>query len=60
MSSERSNGGIGFVGILQILFIGLKLTKLITWSWLYVMIPSIASVCIALLSILIVVLMSKK
>ena len=38
-SSSSSSGGIGFVGLLTILFITLKLTKVITWSWLWVLSP---------------------
>ena len=30
---------IGFTGLLTILFIGLKLTGYITWSWLWVLSP---------------------
>ena len=30
---------IGFVGVLQILFIGLKLATFIDWSWWWVMSP---------------------
>ena len=36
---DSSSGGIGFVGLLTILFIGLKLTGYITWSWLWVLSP---------------------
>jgi hypothetical protein len=36
--STRS-GGIGFSGLLTILFIGLKLTGHITWSWWWVLSP---------------------
>jgi len=36
--SQRS-GGIGFVGLLTILFIGLKLTGYIDWSWWWVLSP---------------------
>lgn len=32
--SKSSSGGIGFFGLLQILFITLKLLKVIEWSWL--------------------------
>lgn len=32
---------MGFVSLLQILFIGLKLGNVITWSWLLVMSPFI-------------------
>lgn len=41
MSDKNSSksGGIGFVGMLTILFIGLKLTGYISWSWLWVLSP---------------------
>lgn len=32
-------GGVGFVGLLTILFIGLKLTGYIAWSWWWVLSP---------------------
>ena len=34
-----SGGGIGFLGMLAILFIGLKLTNYVTWSWWWVLSP---------------------
>ena len=40
MSSESSSsGGIGFAGLLAVLFIGLKLTGYIAWSWWWVLAP---------------------
>lgn len=33
------NGGIGFMGLLQIVFIVLKLVKVINWSWVWVLCP---------------------
>lgn len=30
-----------FINLLTVIFIGLKLTGLITWTWLYVLLPSI-------------------
>lgn len=38
-SSSSSSGGIGFVGLLTILFIGLKLGNVIAWSWWWVLSP---------------------
>lgn len=38
-SSSSSSSGIGFVGLLTILFIGLKLTGYIAWSWWWVLSP---------------------
>ena len=31
--------GVGFFGLLTLLFIGLKLSGVITWSWLWVISP---------------------
>jgi hypothetical protein len=38
-SSNSSSSGIGFAGMLAILFIGLKLTHYINWSWWWVLSP---------------------
>lgn len=39
MSSNSTSGGIGFCGLLAILFIGLKLAGFINWSWWWVLAP---------------------
>ncbi len=43
MKKENDNntrgGGIGFVGLLTILFIALKLLGVISWSWIWVLSP---------------------
>jgi hypothetical protein len=38
-SSSSSSGGIGFTGLLAVLFVGLKLTNVIAWPWLWVLSP---------------------
>ena len=38
-NKSTSSSGIGFLGLLAILFIALKLTGVITWSWLWVLAP---------------------
>jgi hypothetical protein len=38
-SSNSSSGGIGFTGLLTIVFIVLKLTGYIEWSWWWVLSP---------------------
>lgn len=38
-SSNSGSGGIGFFGLLQLVFIVLKLCKVIDWSWWVVLIP---------------------
>lgn len=37
--TQQTSGGIGFFGLLTIVFITLKLTGHITWSWLWVLAP---------------------
>ena len=39
MSDTNSSGGIGFVGLLQVAFIVLKLVGVVEWSWLWVLAP---------------------
>ena len=40
MSSKISSGGTSILSVLQIIFIVLKLLKVITWSWWIVFIPT--------------------
>jgi hypothetical protein len=53
VSDRNSSSGIGLFGILGIIFIVLKLTHLIDWSWFWVLspfiIPGIILILIALL-----------
>lgn len=48
--------GIGFTGLLTVLFIGLKLGGVINWSWVWVLSPLWISIGLAL-GIIILVLM---
>ena len=38
-TSSSSSSGIGFTGLLTVLFVGLKLTGYINWSWWWVLSP---------------------
>jgi hypothetical protein len=38
-ASSSASSGIGFTGLLAILFIGLKLGGVINWSWWWVLAP---------------------
>lgn len=46
--------GVGFLDLLLILFIGLKLGKVITWSWVWVLCPFWIQFVIAFIIIIIV------
>ncbi len=40
MKNEKvRNGGIGFISVLTLIFIVLKLTNNISWSWIWVLSP---------------------
>lgn len=51
---ETSSGGIGFCGLLTIVFIVLKLVGVINWSWFWVLSPMIFSISLTILILLIV------
>ena len=36
---SNNSGGIGFAGLLTVLFVGLKLTGFVAWSWVWVLAP---------------------
>ena len=55
-NTTTSSGGIGFTGLLTVLFIGLKLTGYIAWSWWWVLSPIWISFSLVLLIILIAVI----
>lgn len=51
--NSTSSGGIGFVGVLTIVFIVLKLTGVIAWSWWWVLSPLWISAAVVLFIFLI-------
>ena len=54
---ENSNDGIGFVGLLTIAFIVLKLLKVISWSWLWVLSPLWIAALLIIIIIIIYILL---
>lgn len=61
--SEKNNskkGGIGFVGLLTILFIALKLLGKISWSWVWVLSPLWIPVAISIILIIIAFIFGRK
>ena len=53
-SFNTTGGGIGFVGLLTIVFITLKLLGVITWSWVWVLAPLWISLAIGVIAILVI------
>ena len=54
------NGGIGFTGLLQIVFIVLKLIGIINWSWVWVLSPTWISIILVVLVIIIAVIFTRR
>lgn len=63
MSKSNNSNGIGFTSLLGIVFIVLKLTNTIDWSWWWVLSPfwiGAAIVIITLLFLLFLAILSRK
>ena len=61
-SSSAGGGGIGLAGALTVLFVGLKLTGYIDWSWWWVVSPIWISLSVValFLTVLLVVAVIKS
>ena len=57
-TEDNSGGGIGIIGLLGVLFVGLKLTGHIDWSWWYVTMPFWIGIPLVLIVLLIATLIS--
>ena len=53
--NSNSRTGIGFTGLLQLLFIALKLVGVIDWSWLWVLSPIWISLVIVVICLIIMI-----
>ena len=58
--SNHSSGGIGFVGLLQVAFIVLKLCHVIDWSWKWVLAPIWISTILVVLLVIILIAFDKE
>lgn len=61
-SGSTAGGGLGLSGVLLVVFIVLKLCKVITWSWVWVLSPLWISLIIwgIILLILVIYIMLDK
>ena len=58
--NNATGGGITFCGLLAIIFIVLKLMKVINWSWLWVLSPIWLSALFVVLIFVVVIVLYKK
>jgi len=56
--NSSSSGGIGFFGLLTILFIGLKLGHVIDWSWWWVLAPLWIPITIVIVVVVIIAIVA--
>ncbi len=62
MSEKKVNtgGGVGFFGLLTIVFITLKLLGVITWTWFWVLSPLVLYSILILLALIILTLADRN
>lgn len=60
MSHTTSSNGIGVLGLLGVLFVGLKLTGYIDWSWWLVTLPFWIGIPIIIMMVIILIVMESK
>ena len=56
MNDKQTSNGIGFTGLLTIVFIILKLCNIITWSWWWVLSPLWISTILWVIVVVIILL----
>ena len=60
MSKDSKSSGLGIVAVLQIVFLVLKLTGLIDWSWWLVLVPLWTDIGFGLLFIILALIIYKS
>lgn len=60
MSEESKSSGLGILAVLQIVFLVLKLTGLIDWSWWLVLVSLWADIGLGLLFIILAFIIYKS
>ena len=58
MTTDHQQTGVGFLSLLTLLFIGLKLGGAIDWSWWYVLLPLYLPVAVFVFVMLIAILIA--
>jgi len=59
-SDKETTGGVSFFGVLTVLFIGLKLSGIIHWSWMWVLAPVWAPSAIILIVLVVTYVVMLK
>lgn len=61
-SADRNtaSSGIGFCGLLTVLFIALKLTGVIAWSWVWVLAPMWIPIALVIAVVILIVVTHER
>lgn len=59
-NNSNSKTGIGFTGMLQLLFIALKLVGVIDWSWIWVLSPIWITGIVIIIAVIVLIICAKK
>ena len=57
MANQSSSSSVSVMGLLGVLFVGLKLCKVIDWSWWWVTLPFWIGIPLILIAFLIVIIL---
>lgn len=60
MNQTNNNSGAGFISLLQLVFITLKLTGYIKWSWFWVLSPTWISLGLAIALLILCLWLIRK
>ncbi len=60
MENNKAKGGMTFLEVLQLIFIVLKLCKVIKWSWLVVFLPSLIPLGIVVILLIVLLILHCK
>ena len=58
-NNSTASGGIGILGVLQIVFVVLKCLDLVDWSWWVVLIPTFVSIGLFIIAVAIILITYK-
>lgn len=50
--NDNEEHGVGFIGLLTLLFVALKLTHVIDWAWIWILSPIWLSIILCILIII--------
>lgn len=60
MNNSKRSGGLGFSGVLTVVFIVLRLVGIIDWSWLWILSPLWIDIGITIILVVVINLIDNR